>query len=110
MSDLPKPVNEVVIGAEPGWTVVAPIQDEAGKSPATLWRTPVIAWLLQLFHRSTDETTFVAVTPITVNGDVQDVQDYALQRGDEPSFYTVHEEFTDEAALLAHFSARAARS
>ena len=58
----------------------------------------------KLFRRSVDETTFVGVTPVTANGDVSDMQEYALQYGDRPPFFTVFEDFADEQELLAYFN------
>jgi hypothetical protein len=101
MSDIAKPLGEAVIPAQPGWVVVTLICDEAGNSKG-LCRIPVIAWLVQLYRRPTDET-FARCDPITVDGSLDDVQDIALQYGDQPQFFTVHEEFTDEATLLAYF-------
>jgi hypothetical protein len=43
------------------------------------------------------------VIPVTVNGDVE-MQEYAIQYRGRPPFFTVFEEFDDEAALLAHFN------
>jgi hypothetical protein len=102
MSGIPKPFDQQVIPAEPSWAVVVPVWDQTGHSIA-LFRIPVIAWLVDLYRRSTDETTFVGVTPLTVQGDISDVQDYALQHGDRPPFYTAHEDFDDEGALSAYF-------
>jgi len=103
MSGLPKPFDQQVIPAEPSWAVVVPVWDQTGRSIKELHRIPVIAWIVELYRRSTDETMFFAVTPLTVHGDMSDMQDYALQRADRPPFYTVHEDFDDEGALLAYF-------
>jgi hypothetical protein len=101
MSTTAKPLGETVIPAQPGWVVVTSLCDEAGNSKG-LYRIPIIAWLVQLYRQPTDET-FADVTPVTVTGSIDDVQDIALQYSDEPRFFTVHEEFTDEARLLAYF-------
>ena len=101
LNELLKPVDEIVVPAQLGWTIVSPEYDEDEKC-RSLWRAPIIAWVVRLFRRSTDETTFVDVIPVTVNGDVE-MQEYAIQYRDRPPFFTAFEEFDDEAALLAHF-------
>ncbi|MGD0334056.1 MAG: hypothetical protein ABSA90_12515 [Xanthobacteraceae bacterium] len=99
------PIEEIVIPALPGWTLVSPQFDEDEKNAEcrSLWRAPIIAWLIQLFRRSADQTTFCDVTPVTPNGNLSDTQDFALQYRDRGPFFTISEEFADEAALLAHF-------
>ncbi len=105
LSELVKPIDEIVVPAQLGWTVVSPEDDgEETSEGCSLWRAPVIAWLVQLYHRSTDETTFVDVVPVTVNGALSETQDFALQYRDRPPFFTISEEFPTEAALLAHFN------
>ncbi|MGD0332447.1 MAG: hypothetical protein ABSA90_04230 [Xanthobacteraceae bacterium] len=100
-----KPIDEIVVPAQLGWTVVSPdYDDEKNSDCGSLWRAPVIAWLVQLFRRETDETTFVDVVPITPNGNLSETQDFALQYRDRPPFFTISEEFADEAALRAHFN------
>ncbi len=96
------PVAELVVPAT-GWSIVGPIEDE-NSNCETLWRAPLVAFLIQTFRRSVDETTFVGVTPVTANGDVSDVQEYALTYGDRPPFFTVFEDFADERELLAYFN------
>ena len=98
-----EPVAEIITPAPQEWFVVVPSYDEAGNPDGGLYRIEVIAWLVQLYRRRTDDATFVAVSPVTVQGSIDDVEDYALQRGDRPPFYTVHQDFDDEAALLAYF-------
>jgi len=100
-----KPIDEIVVPAQLGWAVVSPDDGEEENSECrSLWRAPVIAWLVQLYRRETDETTFVDVVPVTVNGNVFETQDYALQYRDRPPFFTIHEEFADERELLAYFN------
>jgi hypothetical protein len=73
----------------------------ADNSVNDLWRTPVIAWLVEVC--STDDgDLFVVVTAITANGSIDDGGDRALQFGDGP-FITVNEEFDQATQLLAHF-------
>lgn len=97
-----KPVAELVVPAT-GWSIVGSIEEE-NSDCETLWRAPLVAFLIQTFRRSVDETTFVGVTPVTANGDVSDVQEYALTYGDRPPFFTVFEDFADERELLAYFN------
>jgi len=103
MKDPIKLVDEIIIPAEHGWSVVTLSYGETENSEA--YRIPVLAWLIKLHRRPTGET-FADVTPVTPNGSLDDVQDVALQYADDPRFFTVHEEFTEEAALLAHFNRR----
>ena len=106
LSAVIKPIDEIIISAQLGWAIVSPEfdDDETNSECRSLWRAPVIAWLVQLYRRSTDETTFVDVVPVTVNGNLGDTQDFALQYRDRGPFFTISEEFEDEAALLVHFS------
>ena len=99
-----KPIDEIVVPAQIGWTVVSPDYDDEENSECwSLWRAPVIAWFVRLYRRSTDETTFCDVTPVTPNGNLSDTQDFALQYHRGP-FFTISEEFADEAALRVHFN------
>ena len=102
MSGAIKPIAELVVPAT-GWSIAGPIEDE-NSNCETLWRAPLVAFLIQTFRRSIDETTFVGVTPVTANGDVSDMQEYAVQYGDRPPFFTVFEDFADEQELLAYFN------
>ncbi len=95
-----KPISEIVIPAQLGWAVVTPEFDDECR----LWRTPVVAWLVGLYRRSTDEMTFVDVVPVTVNGNVSETQEYALQFRDRQLFFTVFEAFASETELLAYFN------
>lgn len=108
MSNTIKPVDEIIVSAH-GWTIVSLADAEEDSSDCqSLWRTPVIAWLVQLYRRSTDESTFVDVVPVSVNGGLFETQDYALQYRDRPPFITTSEEFENQAALLVHFNHRRA--
>ncbi len=97
-----KPVAELVVPAT-GWSIVGSIEEE-NSDCETLWRAPLVAFLIQTFRRSVDETTFVSVTPVTTNGDVSDMQQYALEYGGRPPFFTVFEDFPNEQELLAYFN------
>ncbi len=103
LNELVTPIDEIVVPAQLGWTVVSPDYEDEN-SECRLWKAPVIAWLVQLYRRSTDETTFCDVTPVTPNGNLSDAQDFALQYRGRAPFFTISEEFADEAALLAHFN------
>lgn len=109
MSGIGQPVIETIVPAQPGWAIVVPVSDEEN-SPKELHRIAVIAWLIQTFRRSSDETTFVGITPITPHGDVSDLQQYALQYGDRPPFLTFFEDLDDETALKIHFRSTARKS
>jgi hypothetical protein len=100
MSDSPVPFTETVIPAQPGWVVVTLPFDDTGKSKCSLYRQPVVAWIVQLY-RNVHRETFADAIPVTVSGTLDD-SDYALQHGEKKRFFTVHEEFTDEATLSAH--------
>lgn len=45
LNDPVKPVSEIVVGAQLGWSVVSPEFDENEKCQS-LWRAPIIAWLI----------------------------------------------------------------
>ncbi|MGA3190736.1 MAG: hypothetical protein ABSF22_26850 [Bryobacteraceae bacterium] len=103
------PVHRSVLQAQPGWTVVVP--EERENSTSGLYRIPVILWRNDVYKITAREQVdaytgladfFDVVVPITPMGSIED-QDYALQFGDHPPFFTTSENFDDEAALLAFF-------
>lgn len=72
--------------------------------PETLWRTPVIAWLIEAYLiRKPLNETYATTIAITCSGSVEDTPYYALQYGDGPPFFTVNETFDNEASLWAYF-------
>jgi hypothetical protein len=106
LSAVIKPIAEIVIPAQLGWTVVSPEfdEDEENSECRLLWKAPVVAWFVGLYRRGADETTFVDVVPVTVNGSISETQEYALQFRSRPLFFTVFEAFASEAELLAYFN------
>ena len=113
------PLCRCVEQAQPGWSVVTPEfgfgEGDNGDNPELrLCRMPVIAWFFQVHLRHIEgigelPDEFVTVTPVLCTGSVEDVQDYALQFGDRPPFYTYGCDYDDEAALLAYFREEAER-
>jgi DnaA N-terminal domain len=86
--------------AQPGWVVVV----LSSKIEPELFRLPVIAWLFELRQVEVcgrDAGQTVVVTPITCTGEIEDHQDFALQFGDRPQFFTYGATYEDEASVLS---------
>ena len=105
MSSLAKVINHSVIPAPLGWRVVVPVYSGENDQGVELRRTPVIAFLIPLCcrRRGTEEGEAFAdvIVPIIPTGSV--VGEFALQFGDRPPFYTIHDAFANDAALIAYF-------
>ena|ERR1700733_9016230 len=88
-----------IVEAQPGWRVLS--FDDGSDCPdeRRLFRRPVIAWCVVVFEQ--DHDFAASVVPITPDGAAIDM--HALQYQDEPQFFTEHETFESEAALLKYF-------
>jgi hypothetical protein len=99
--------SQGILEAQPGWRVISFDGGAICPDARRLFRTPVIAWHVLVFERQ--EYDFAAsVVPITIEGEVNDM--YALQFQDEPQFFTEHETFESEAALLKYFREQSGKS
>jgi hypothetical protein len=104
-SRTPQAIQRAVIPAQPGWAVVVLELDGTGKSTDRLYRSPVIAWLIEIYERETTGESFADTVAITATGSLDDC-DYALQLEDRPRFFTVHADYDTEADLLSYFRER----
>ncbi len=99
------PVFRSIEIAQPGWVVMV----LSSKIETELFRMPVIAWLFDLRRVEVlghDAGETVVVKPITCMGEIEDHQDYALQFGDRPPFFTQVEAYEDEASVLYFLQAQ----
>jgi hypothetical protein len=99
-----KSIKLSVISAQAGWEIVS--LDAGDKH---LYRTPVIAWLIEIIEKKQSDEVFPSVTPITAIGDAGDGE-YALQFSKSGPLITYSEDFSDEEALMAHFRKTSAKS
>jgi hypothetical protein len=104
-------VDCTIIPAQPGWSIVTPIDDADG-SITRLHRRPVIGWRVETYARDPSvarmgmRELFSIVVPVDPDGCDRDAD--ALQCGDGP-FFTPNETIAGgDDALIAYFRRRRA--
>ena len=97
-------VKYTTIKANIGWFVVQGIPNEDNSEIISLYKEPVIAWLIKTRKRNTYETSiYCFAEPITIHG-YDDKSNIVLQRPDKTFTIPLSEDFENEKEVIEYLN------